>query len=86
MDEEDLWNKAKTEKCLLITTDKGLSVRRFEDHYGLLIVRLKQPNRMKIHGHVMRAFGKIQEKQWRGLMVVVRDTVQSVWKSNSQNI
>jgi hypothetical protein len=41
-------------KALLITTDKGFASRRDESHYGILIVRIKQPTRLKIHQRVMQ--------------------------------
>jgi hypothetical protein len=65
----------------LITTDKGLSIHRDEIHYGILIIRLKQPTRIKIHQRVMQAIKRYSEKEWRGLMVVMRDVVQSSWRS-----
>ena len=81
--DEILWQKAQNEKCLLITTDKGFSNYREQPHYGILIIRLKQPTRSKIRRSVMRALKKYSEKEWPGLMVVMRDAVQSTWKSHS---
>src|ERR1017187_9082335 len=51
----ELWRVATTEARLLITTDKGFSEFRTVPHHGILIVRLRQPNRHKIHHAVMRA-------------------------------
>ena len=48
-----LWHRAVTEKRLLITTDKGFVEYRNQDHFGILIVRLRQPNRQKIHDRVV---------------------------------
>ena len=79
--DEELWKKVLNEKCLLITTDKGFSSYRDETHYGILIVRLKQPTRLKIHQRVMQAIKRYSEKEWFGLMVVMRDAVQSSWRS-----
>ncbi len=79
-----IWLKAQEEKCLLITTDKGFTVHREETHYGILIIRLKHPNRLKIHHSVMRAMRKYTERDWPGLMVVMRDSVLSTWKSHNQ--
>ena len=81
MTDEELWLKAQKEQCLLITTDKGFSYYRDEEHYGILIIRLKKPTRLKIHQRVIRAITKYSEKEWPGLMVVMRDIVQSSWKS-----
>ncbi len=79
--DEVLWQKVQDEKCLLITTDKGFSSHRDEEHYGILIIRLKQPTRLKIHQRVMQAIKRYSEKEWYGLMVVMRDAVQSSWRS-----
>lgn len=54
IDDEELWKIVLKEKRLLITTDKGFVQNRSEKHFGILIIRLKQPNRMKIHGKVMK--------------------------------
>lgn len=81
MTDEALWHKVQNEKSLLITTDKGFSNYRNEKHYGILIIRLKHPTRVKIHQQVMRAIKKYSKKEWPGLMVVMRDAVQSSWKS-----
>ena len=79
-----LWLKAQQEKRLFITTDKGFSIHRDEKHHGILIVRLKQPTRLKIHQRVMQAITKYSEQQWHGLMVVMRDIVQSSWMSRQK--
>lgn len=82
--DEVLWKKAQREKRLFITTDKGFSIHRDEKHHGILIVRLKQPTRLKIHQRVMQALTKYSQEQWHGLMVVMRDVVQSSWKSRQK--
>ena len=81
MPDEQLWLKVQEEKRLLITTDKGFSNYRNEGHHGILIVRLRQPTRLKIHQRVMQAITRYPEEQWPGLMVVMRDNVQSTWRS-----
>ena len=75
-----LWELARQEKCLLITTDKGFAQHRNENHCGILIVRLRQPNRRRIHERVIGALEQFQPDEWPGMLVVVRDTVQSVWR------
>jgi predicted nuclease of predicted toxin-antitoxin system len=80
MKDPPLWEMAQAAGRLLITTDKGFAQRRDERHHGLLIVRLRQPNRQKIHERVLRAMGDVPESEWRGLTVVMRDAVQSVWR------
>ena len=44
-----LWDKVQKERRLLITTDKGFVHHRREAHYGILTIRLRQPNEKKIH-------------------------------------
>jgi predicted nuclease of predicted toxin-antitoxin system len=81
MIDELLWKRTQKEKRLLITTDKGFSTYRNEAHYGILIIRLKQPTRLKIHQHIMQAISKHSEQDWPGLLAVMRDSVQSTWRS-----
>ena len=76
-----LWELAQKESRLLISTDKGFVQRRNESHHGILIVRLRQPNEQKIHERVMRAMGQFAEDEWAGLVLVMRDAVQSVWRA-----
>jgi predicted nuclease of predicted toxin-antitoxin system len=78
MTDENVWQLAQQEKRVLITTDKGFAHHRSEHHSGVLIILLKQPNRQKIHERVLQALSQYQVEQWPGLMVVMRDTVQSV--------
>ncbi|MBU0704488.1 MAG: DUF5615 family PIN-like protein [Chloroflexi bacterium] len=82
MSDNDLWEIAQREERLLITTDKGFARRRDEAHHGVLIVRLRQPNRHKIHQRVMQAMTQFTAEEWPGLLVTVRDVVQSVWRVN----
>lgn len=35
----------------------------------------------KIHQRLMHAINDIPENQWSGLLVVMRDSVQSVWQA-----
>jgi len=46
-----------------------------------LIVRLRQPNEQRIHTRVMAAFEQFAEEDWPGLLVVMRDVVQSVQRA-----
>ena len=48
MFDDELWPFAQTERRMLITTDKGFSEHRDEQHCGILIVRLRQPNEQRI--------------------------------------
>jgi uncharacterized protein with PIN domain len=80
IDDEELWNIVQKEKRLFITTDKGFVRNRHEKHYGILIVRLKQPNRLTIHNKVMKGISLFKEKEWHQMTVVMQDTFHSTWK------
>lgn len=79
----DLWQLAQSEQRILITTDKGFTQYRDEAHNGILIVRLRQPNRHKIHERVMQALTNFTSEEWPGLLVIMRDTVQSISRSHT---
>lgn len=83
MADEDLWEMAQRERRLLITTDKGFTQHRHSAHHGILIIRLRQPNRSRIHERVMRAITQFPGEEWPGLVVVMRDAVRSVWRAGS---
>jgi predicted nuclease of predicted toxin-antitoxin system len=78
-----LWAIALNDGRLLITTDKGFARHRRDVHFGILIVRLRQPNRNKIHACVMRAMSDFGD-DWRRRLVVMRNRTQSVSRSESQ--
>ena len=82
MSDDALWEMIQREGRLLITTDKGFTQRREKLHHGILIVRLRQPNRRKIHQRVMQAITRFAEEEWPGLLVVMRDVVQSMWRAD----
>ena len=79
--DEELWKIVKNEQRLLITTDKGFSNQRNEHHHGILIIRLRQPTRAKIHERVIQTLNQFPEPEWPGLMVIMRDVVQSTWQA-----
>ena len=80
LDDVDLWKKVRREETLLITTDKGFTEHRNNPHRGILVVRLRQPNRLKIHERVMLAIGQFGVEEWPGLTVVMKDQVQTAYK------
>ncbi len=82
MEDDILWHMIQGEKRLLITTDKGFTQYRNTAHHGILIIRLRQPNRYKIHQRIMHALAKFKDEEWNNLLVVVRDVVQSVWRND----
>jgi predicted nuclease of predicted toxin-antitoxin system len=79
--DDELWALAQTEGRMLVTTDKGFSEHRDERHHGLLIVRLRQPNEERLDVRVMTAFDQFPETRWPGLLVVMRDQVQSTYQA-----
>ena len=81
MKNSKLWKLIQKEHRLLITTDKGFTEYRDTHHYGILIIRLRQPNRHKIHNNILHAMKHIEEKNWENLMLVMRDDFQSEYKS-----
>ncbi len=79
MSDRQLWTLAQDEGCLLVTTDKGFASRRHEPHSGLLVVRLRQPNRHRIHERVLRAIARLEPAGWPGRLVILRDAAISTW-------
>jgi len=79
MSDLSLWELAQGEQRLLVSTDKGFASKRAEPHYGILIVRLRQPNRTRIHRRVLEAIDHFGDGEWRNLVVAMRDKVMSVW-------
>jgi predicted nuclease of predicted toxin-antitoxin system len=62
MEDDVLWARLMKERRVMITTDKGFAQHRHEAYHGIL----------------MRAVKEFRESEWPGLLVVMRDTVQSV--------
>ena len=81
--DDAVWKIAQEEGRVLLTTDRGFASRRGEDHHGILLVCLKRPSRLRIHERALLAFGQFAETQWPGLVVMMRDTVQSVYRRRS---
>lgn len=81
----DLWAIAQRERRLFITTDKGFATRREEEHSGILVVRLRKPNRVRIHLGVTFGLAHVAEDQWPGTLLVVRDRAFSVWRRPPEN-
>jgi len=78
--DDTLWKMVQHEQRLLITTDKGFTQYRAVHHHGVLIIRLRRPNRHKIHQRIMQAMMQFTDKDWPGLLVVMRDIAQSTWR------
>jgi predicted nuclease of predicted toxin-antitoxin system len=72
-----LWQLVQAQRRLLITTDTGFIEYADQPHWGMLIVRLRRPNRSAIHLRVMTAMRQHRPEEWPGLLVVMRDRVKS---------
>ncbi len=81
MFDDELWSLAQAEQRILVTTDKGFCEHRDERHCGILVIRLRQPNEAKIHARILAAFRQFTDRDWPGLLLVVRDAVQSVHRA-----
>ncbi len=81
INDEEIWKICQKENRLLITTDKGFSKYRNHLHSGILIIRLKKPNRSKIHTRIINTLNQINEENWKNVLIIVRDSVKSTWKS-----
>jgi predicted nuclease of predicted toxin-antitoxin system len=81
MFDDALWSFALSDRRMLVTTDKGFVEHRNEKHYGILVVRLRQPNEQRIYARIMAAFDQFTDLDWAGLLVVMRDAVQSVYRA-----
>jgi predicted nuclease of predicted toxin-antitoxin system len=81
--DELLLKRACEEGRLLITTDRDFASFRDREHYGILIVALRKPNRQKINKRVVEAMEQFSVDQWPGLLVVMRDRTMSTWSQTS---
>lgn len=77
----EIWERCQQEGRLLVTTDAGFTQYRHNPHFGVLIVRLRQPNCEKIHKRVLNLIDKIPEQEWPGLLAIAQDQVQRIWRA-----
>lgn len=78
LSDDRLWALAQQEQALLISTDKGFVRRGTGAHYGVLVIRLRRPNKVTIHERLMTALSLVAEHEWPGLVVVMRDRAMGV--------
>ncbi|MEP6671591.1 MAG: DUF5615 family PIN-like protein [Chthoniobacter sp.] len=81
MFDDELWSFAQAGQRMFVTTDKGFVEHRAEKHHGILVIRLRQPSEQRIHSRIMTAFDEFTESDWPGLLVVMRDAVQSAYRA-----
>lgn len=79
LDDDLLWQKAQQSHALLITTDKGFAQFRGQEHWGVLIIRLRQPNVKRIHNRILQVLDHFNRCDRRDMVVVARDTVLRWW-------
>ena len=84
--DEKVWEITQNEKRLLITTDKGFSKFRIQNHSGILIVRLQKPNHLKIHNKIMQTINSMNANDWENLIVILKDNVKTSWKKSDKSI
>ena len=74
-----VWQIAKTENRLLISTDKIFTHDHYrdKDHNGIILVLLKQPNLMKIYSRILNAITQYPEDTLKGSLLIIKDTVAS---------
>ena len=80
--DEELWNFCQLHHGLLITSDRYFESRRFDDHFGILVIRLSSPNRARLHDRIMEMLDRIPEHEWPGLLVVARNAAVSLWRKS----
>jgi predicted nuclease of predicted toxin-antitoxin system len=77
-----VWELAQAEQRMLVTTDRGFALRRAEAHCGILVIRLRQPSRQRIHARALHALSCFAPDEWPGLLVVMRDVAMSAWRKS----
>lgn len=72
----EIWSATQAEGRVFITQDLDFSdVRRFQPgmHYGILLVRLRNPSRSELAERVAYLFQQEQVERWAGCFVVATD-------------
>jgi predicted nuclease of predicted toxin-antitoxin system len=74
--DSQVWSAAQEEKRFLITQDLDFSdVRRYKPgtHYGLLLVRLRNPGRRALTRKVQQLFQSEAVGEWQGCFIVATE-------------
>ncbi len=79
-EDETIWQIAKKGERFLITTDKGFNNNRDKPHYGVLIVKLKKPNKQRIHDRIIYALNLYSKEDLKEKIIIVRDNVCNLRK------
>jgi predicted nuclease of predicted toxin-antitoxin system len=74
--DERIWNSAQSEERFLITQDLDFSdARKFApgSHFGLLLVRLREPGRLALTISVGEVFASHNVSGWAGCFIVLTE-------------
>ena len=72
----DIWRAAQREGRFLITQDLDFSdIRQFQPgtHYGILLVRLKNPGRLALINSIATVFQSEDTATWSGCFIVLSE-------------
>jgi predicted nuclease of predicted toxin-antitoxin system len=87
--DREIWETAQAESRFLITQDLDFSdLRQFApgSHHGILLVRLRSPNRKNLAGRVAELFQTENVADWAGCFVVATERKIRLLKTpNKQN-
>lgn len=85
--DEDIWDAAQKESRFLITQDLDFSdSRRFApgSHHGILLIRLRSPNRRNLIERLAQLFEKENVAEWIGCFVVATERKIRVLKPETK--
>src|SRR5271170_7168747 len=85
--DSEIWEAAQKESRFLITQDLDFSdLRRFApgSHHGILLVRLRSPNRRDLVGRIGELFQKENVSDWARCFVVATEHKIRVLKPGSK--
>ena len=74
--DEQVWEATQRSRCFLITQDLNFSnINLFKPgtHYGLLLIRLRDPGRNALLKRIQTIFQSEQVEHWQGCFVVVTE-------------
>jgi len=86
-EDRQIWEAAQKESRFLITQDMDFSdSRKFVpgSHHGLLLIRLRSPNRRNLTGRIVELFQKENVGEWSGCFVVATERKIRVSKPESK--
>jgi predicted nuclease of predicted toxin-antitoxin system len=87
--DSEIWEAAQKESRFLITQDLDFSdTRRFApgSHHGILLIRLRSPNRRNLIGRIGELFQKENAGEWARCFVVATERkIRVLRPGNKQN-